>query len=393
MGVVVFFLSKEGFGVRVKDIAYLKGAKNNQLIGFSLVIGLNGTGDSENSLLNRRPLINALERLGLVLASEDVRGRSIAAVMVTANLPPFAKQGSKIDVQVSVLGDALSLQGGNLILTPLRAANNQIFAVAQGLIEDVPKGIELPASQTATGFTKLEVDPYLSVTPTVSRLVNGAMIEKEIDLALNSRTNIYMNLKEPDFTTAFRIARAINQTFGEKTAKAEDAGTVEISVPQSYFSQTVELVSKIENLEVEAENLAKVIIDERTGTVVMSEHVSIAPVAINYKNLNLVIRDEGIFPQTAYTKEQWQKEFSTPQETNRPNGGNGNLQPNANNQNYTGLPLPTQEKNSVLTFKGGVDLRDIVDGLNKIGITNRDLIDILKNIKAAGAMQAEIVIR
>ena len=384
--------SLPAFGVRVKDIASLNGARPNQLIGFSLIVGLNGTGDTENSLLSRRPLINALERLGVVLNPEDIRGRSVAAVMVTANLPAFAKQGTKIDVVISSLGDALTLQGGMLVMTPLRAANRDVYAVAQGLVEDVPKGIELPASQALTGFARLDVDPYLSVSPTIARIQNGGLIEKEVDLALNARTRIYMVLREPDFTTSYRLASAINREFGASTAKAEDPGRVEISIPQTYLSQTVEFVSKVENLEIETQTTAKVVIDERTGTVVLGENVLISPVAISYKNLNLVIRDEGTFPQTAYTKEQLQREYNPPinQNQNQNNLGQAAQQ---QNQPYQGLPLPNQEKNNVLYFSGGVDLKEIVNGLNRIGFTNRDLIDIIKNIKAAGAMKADLVIR
>lgn len=349
--------------VRVKDLAGIRGMRENQLIGFSIVIGLNGTGDSEESLMSKKPLKNALERMGISISLSEIKGRSIAAVMVTATLPAFAKQGQKLDVTVSSLGDSTSLRGGILVMTPLRAPNRQVFAVAQGPVVDVPRGIELPDARAMIGASEYEFDSKRSVVPTVGRVVAGALVEREIDINLNSRTRLFLNLKSPDFTTAFRLAKVINKDLGDGSSRAVDAGTVEVSVPSSYLGQTVELISRIENMEIEPDAVAKVVLDERTGTIVMGTHVRILPIAISYGNLNIQIG-----PQRAPQLDQ-------------------RGQPMANQ------PQSKEESSSVILFKGGVDIKEVVDGLNKIGITNSDLIEVLKTIKSAGALQAELIIR
>ena len=381
------FLSTQAFGVRIKDIAYIKSGRANQLIGYSLVIGLNGTGDSPNSLAARGPLIDALTRLGVVLTPNDIVGRSVAAVMVTATLPPFAKAGNKIDVLVSSIGDTLSLHGGVLLMSPLRGANREIYAVAQGQLMDVPKGLESPAALEFTGNQPLEVDPYRNYTPTVARIIEGASIEKEIDHSLNFRTHLYLSLNKPDFTTAYRISNAINQEFHNNIAKAEDAGTIELSIPPSYLSQSVELISRIEKIEINDDQLAKVVIDERSGTVIIGENVTISPVAIALNDISLLIREEGVFPKTAYTPKQLADEKKLEfDEQNQ-------AEADAEVKDPSVLPVPEQEKNYALLYNGGVYLKEIVDGLNRIGVTNRELIDIIKNLKTAGALSAELVIK
>lgn len=360
--VLVILSTEAAFAVRVKDLAAVRGMRDNQLIGFSIVIGLNGTGDSEESLMARKPLQNALERMGISITLSEIKGRSLAAVMVTATLPPFAKVGQKLDVTVSALGDAISLRGGTLILTPLRGVNREVFAVAQGQIVDIPMGIELPTGRELIGSTEFKIDPKRNAVPTVGRVIGGALVEREIEIDLNSRTRLFLNIKVPDFTTSFRLAKAINRQFGNGSARSVDAGTVEVSVPASYLGQTVELISRIENLEIEPDAVAKVVIDERTGTVVMGTNVRILPIAISFGNLSIRIGNVG------------------PSATD----------PKARNKS----PEQTfEEINGVILFKGGVDIKEVVDGLNKIGISNADLLEVLKTIKAAGALQAELVIK
>ena len=220
--------------VRVKDLAGIRGMRENQLIGFSIVIGLNGTGDSQESLMAKKPLRNALERMGISINVNEIRGRSLAAVMVTASLPPFAKQGQKLDVTVSAVGDAISLRGGTLIMTPLRGPNREVFSVAQGPIVDVPFGVELPEGRALIGAEEYKFDPKRNIVSTVGRVIGGAIVEREIDIDLNARTRLFLNLKEPDFTTAFRLAKVINRDLGDGSARAYDAGSVEVSVPSSY---------------------------------------------------------------------------------------------------------------------------------------------------------------
>lgn len=358
------------FAVRIKDLAAIRGMRNNQLIGFSIVIGLNGTGDTRDSFLARKPLKNALERMGISVSLEEIRGRSIAAVMVTSVLPPFAKQGQQLDVTVSALGNAISLRGGILIMTPLRAPNREVYAVAQGKIVGIPLGVELPEGRGLIGSTEFQFDPKRNIIPTVGKVIRGAIVEREVNIDLNSRTRIFLNLKEPDFTTAFRVAKIINKELGDGSARSVDAGTVELSVPASYLGQTVELISRVENMEIEPDAIAKVVLDERTGTIVMGTNVRILPIAISYGNLNIQIGSIGL-PTAAPDNQQ----------------ANNNQ---ANNQNIA--EVESKESSRVILFKGGVDIKEVVDGLNKIGISNSDLMEVLKTIKSAGALQAELII-
>ena len=357
--VLLFLSCQEANAVRIKDLASIRGGRDNQLIGFSIVVGLNGTGDSEQSLLARKPLKNALERMGISINLQEVKGRSIAAVMVTATLPPFAKQGQKLDVTVNTLGDAVSIRGGTLVMSPLRAPNREVFAVAQGPIVGIPLGIERPEGLALTGGQTYEFDLKKNLVPTAGKIINGAIVEKEITMELNSRTRIFMNLRSPDFTTAFRLAKVVSQELGDGSSKAVDAGTVEISVPSSYLGQTVELISTIESMEIEPDTMAKVVVDERTGTVVMGTNVKILPIAISHGNISVNIG----------------KRSAAPKKVDAPENQGSN------------------DKNQVILFKGGVDIKEVVDGLNKIGVSSSDLVDVLKTIKAAGALHADLVIQ
>lgn len=354
------------YAVRIKDLAGIRGMRDNQLSGFGIVVGLNGTGDSRESLMSRKPLRNALERMAISITPAEIKGRSIAGVMVTATLPPFAKQGQKLDVTVSAVGDAISLRGGILFVTPLRAHNREVFAVAQGPIVGIPMGVELPADRNQIGAAEYAFDPRRSIVPTVGFVNSGALVEREINIDLNSRTRLFLNLKDADFTTAFRLSKAINKALGDGSARAVDAGTVEVSVPASYLGQTVELISRVENLEIEPDTIAKVVLDERTGTVVMGTNVKILPIAISFGNLNIKIGDDTPTPAPVVVAQ--------------------------NVQGQQQAVNPTQE-NGVILFKGGVDIKEVVDGLNKIGISNADLLEVLKTIKSAGALQAELIIK
>ena len=363
-GILLILLSiaQTAMAVRVKDLAGIRGMRENQLIGFSIVIGLNGTGDTQESLMPRKPLRNALERMGISVTTDEIKGRSVAAVMVTSTLPPFAKQGQKLDVTVSTLGDAVSLRGGILIMTPLRAANREVYAVAQGPIVDIPLGVELPDARSFLGTSEYKIDAKRNVLPTVGRVVGGALVEREIKLDLNARTRLFLNLKSPDFTTSYRLAKIINKDLGDGSARSIDAGTVEVSVPASYLGQTIELISRIENMEIEPDAVAKVVLDERTGTVVMGTNVRILPIAISYGNLNIRIGQprRQLDPRARRLRNQEEEQDSG---------------------------------SSVILFKGGIDIKEVVDGLNKIGISNSDLLEVLKTIKTAGALQAELVIK
>lgn len=367
------------WAIRVKDVAFLRGARENQLIGYGLVVGLDGTGDSADSLLARKPLRNALERMAISINSQDIKGRSIAGVLVTAKLPPFAKAGSQIDVTVDALGDAVSLRGGTLMYTLLSGANQIVYATAQGPITGIPKGIERsPATgadilgtapdEEQTAEEQAEADT--SLVPTKGHVLGGALVEREIDLNLNTRSRVYINLKQSDFTTAFRLAKLINRELGDGSARAKDAGTVEVSVPDSYLGQTVELVSKIENLEITPDAVAKVVVDERTGTIVMGQHVRISPIAISHGNLTIEI---GALAQP---------QAEAPAQA----GADGE-------PSQASVALERAATPAILLFKGDVDLKEVVDGLNKIGASSRDLVQVLKIIKTAGGLHADLEIR
>lgn len=360
--VLYFFLlavlTTPAWGVRVKDIAALRGARDNALIGFGIVVGLDGTGDSQESLLTRKPIVNALERIGISLNSQDILGRSIAAVWLTATLPPFAKSGQRLDITAATIGDAVSLRGGILIMTPLRGPDRLVYALGQGPIAGIPKGVSraeapLPSEELAN----LSIGSRMVAS--VGQIHGGAIVEREISLNLNSRARLYMNLHSPDFTTAFRLAKLINQNLGIRSARAQDAGTVEVSVPDSYLGNTVELLSFIENLEITPDHTAKVVLDERSGTVVMGGSVRISPIAISQNGLNIQVKLPTL------NVEETQGELTE------------------------GRILAS----SVFMLKGGTDLKEVVDGFNKIGASSRDLIEVLKAVKTAGALHAELVIR
>ena len=360
--VLYFFLlavlTTPAWGVRVKDIAALRGARDNALIGFGIVVGLDGTGDSQESLLTRKPIVNALERIGISLNSQDILGRSIAAVWLTATLPPFAKSGQRLDITAATIGDAVSLRGGILIMTPLRGPDRLVYALGQGPIAGIPKGVSraeapLPSEELAN----LSIGSRMVAS--VGQIHGGAIVEREISLNLNSRARLYMNLHSPDFTTAFRLAKLINQNLGIRSARAQDAGTVEVSVPDSYLGNTVELLSFIENLEITPDHTAKVVLDERSGTVVMGGSVRISPIAISQNGLNIQVKLPTLNVE----------------------GTQGEL--------TEGRILAS----SVFMLKGGTDLKEVVDGFNKIGASSKDLIEVLKAVKTAGALHAELVIR
>ena len=369
--------------IRVKDVAYLRGARDNQLIGYGLVVGLDGTGDSPDSILARKPLQNALERMGISISSKEMKGRSIAGVLVTANLPPFAKAGSRLDVVVDALGDALSLRGGTLMLTMLNGSNQVVYATAQGPITGIPKGIERvqldPAmAQQQQATAGIGIDNRSSMVPTKGAVISGALVEREINLNLNTRSRIYINLNRGDFTTAFRLAKLINRELGDGSARAKDAGTVEVSIPDSYLGQTVELISKIENLEIIPDAVAKVVIDERTGSIVMGENVRISPIAISHGALNIEVRGQEQ-AQAAATA-------AAPAAIGAP--GAPAPAPEAENP-----ALAIAGSSAIILFKGEVDLKEVVDGLNKVGASPQDLVQVLKIIKTAGALHAELEIR
>lgn len=344
--------------VRIKDITDIRGVRQNQLVGYGLVVGLDGTGDGKKTEFTRISLINMLEKMGMmVLDPEDVKVENVAAVLVTTVLPPFARVGSKIDVLVSSIGDAENLQGGTLIFTPLRGANGEIYAVAQGPISTGGFAAKGAGAKVQKNF------------PTVGRVVEGAVIEKEILTNFSNKKNITLALSTPDFTTASRVAEAINKEFLiNRPAKTLDAGTVEVSIPKQFKENTVAFVTAIERLDVVPDSISKVIINERTGTVVMGENVRISTVAIAHGNLSLQITERADVSQP--------RPFSDGRTVVTPN---------------TSIEVD-EEKPPIFLVESGVSIAEVVKALNAMGVSPRDLISIFQALKSAGALQAQLEI-
>lgn len=327
--------------VRVKDISRIDGLRENQLIGYGLVVGLDGTGDSKKTLFTTTSVVNMLERLGITVDREKMGVKNVAAVMVTAELGPFAREGDKVDAIVSSLGDAKTIEGGILIQTPLLAANKEVYAVAQGPISIGGSNEALESSQ---------VENF----PTVARVPQGAIIEKTLTSSLLKEDGmISLILDRPDFTTASRLVKAINSRFGDSTALAADASLVNIAVPKDYKDNMVSFIADLEVVTLTPDSLPKVVINERTGTVVMGENVRISQVAVSHGSLSLTV--------TAVEKKKGEK-----------------------------TEVEKQERNIIL--QGSVAVSDIVVALNKIGATPRDITAIFQAIKAADALHAELVL-
>lgn len=340
---------------RIKDLADVEGVRQNQLVGYGLVVGLQGTGDSlNNSPFTRQSLTAMLERLGVNTRGANLRTANVAAVMVTANLPAFSTQGTRLDVTVSALGDAGSLEGGTLLVTPLLGADGEVYAVAQGSIAVAGFGFEGEAARIQRGV------------PTVGRISNGALVEREIEFTLAEKRRLRLALRNPDFTTARRIASAINDFLGADAAAPSDPSTVHLRIPDNYRGNMIELLTEVEQLRVEPDQPAKIVVDERSGIIVMGRDVRVSTVAVAQGNLTVTITEE---PQVVQPLP-----FTDGATVAVPR---------------TGIEV-FGEDGQLAIVPEGVTLRELVDGLNALGIGPRDLIAILQAIKAAGALQADI---
>lgn len=346
-----------GASSRIKDIADFEGIRENMLVGYGLVVGLGGTGDSlSNSPFTKQSLIGMLERLGVNVRDESVKTENVAAVMVTATLPPFARHGSRIDVVVSALGDAKSLLGGTLLVTPLVGADGEVYAVSQGNI-------------AVSGFqAKGEGTTLNKGVPTGGRIPNGAIIEREVGFELGSMADLRLSLRNPDFTTAARLSKAINALVKGAQARAIDPGTVTFKVPAKRRANLVGLMTEIEQLRITPDQMARVVIDEQSGIIVMGENVRISTVAIAQGNLTIRITET---PQV-----------SQPQPFSN-TGTTTTVQ-------RTEIEVDEDKKRNLTVLPSGISLQELVRGLNALGIGPRDMISILQTIKAAGALQAEI---
>ncbi|WP_159008687.1 flagellar basal body P-ring protein FlgI [Bradyrhizobium sp. S69] len=340
---------------RIKDLANIEGVRQNQLVGYGLVVGLNGTGDTLNNIpFTKQSLQAMLERMGVNIRGATIRTGNVAAVMVTGNLPAFGTQGTRMDVTVSSLGDAKNLQGGTLLVTPLLGADGNVYAVAQGSVAIGGFQAEGEAAKIVRGV------------PTVGRIANGAIIEREIEFALNRLPNVRLALRNADFTTAKRIAAAVNDYLGAKCAEPIDPSTVQLTIPGEFKGNVVAFLTEIEQLQVEPDQIARIVIDERSGIIVMGRDVRVATVAVAQGNLTVTISES---PQV-----------SQPNPLSR---GRTVVTPNSR----VGV---TEDGKKFALVKDGVSLQQLVDGLNGLGIGPRDLIGILQAIKAAGAIEADI---
>lgn len=355
---LMFVAAASAAPVRIKDLVEFDGVRGNDLVGYGLVVGLNGTGDGlRNAPFTEEIMSNLLERLGVNVTGETFRPKNVAAVFVTATLPPFARAGSQIDVTVSAIGDAKSLLGGTLVMTPLNAADGQIYAVAQGTI--------IAGGATAEG----EAASVTQGVPTAGSIPSGARVEREIAFDFAGLSTVRLALRNPDFTTAARIEEAINQEFGRGVSEMSDPGTVTLSIPATGMKSPAHVLSRLENIVVQPEERARVVVDQRSGTIVMGQDVRISRVAVSQGNLTLRIEEAPLA-----------------------------VQPNPFAQGDT-VVVPrtsasiTEEPGiGMAEVPDGASLSEVVAGLNALGVSPRDMIDILKSINAAGALHAEFVV-
>lgn len=353
--ILAFLLFMVGLSdaARIKDMGYINGARTNQLIGYGLVTGLSGTGDKSNTIFTNQSLANMLETMGIRVDPRTTKVNNIAAVMVTANLPPFSRVGSKMDVTISSIGDAKSIEGGVLVATPLKGMDGVVYAMAQG---PIVVGGFLMSGQGAS---------VQKNHPTVGRIANGATIEREVPSEDYRGDEIMIALKTPDFTNARRVAERINENF-TGSAYAKDAGTINVQIPGEMRRNPVKFLSIVENLEIRPDTQAKIVVDEKTGTVVIGENVRISTVVISHGNISVQIKEDARVSQPM--------PFSQGQTVTTPD-----------------TQIKVQEdRGKFYLLQAGVTIRELVNALNATGISTRDVITILQTIKASGALHADL---
>ena len=338
---------------RIKDIATVSGMRKNQLVGYGLVVGLSGTGDQRGSDFTVQSIFNMLDKMGVRVDKATLKPKNVAAVMVTAQMPVTAKPGSRIDVTVSSIGDSTSLLGGVLLVTPLKGVDGNIYAIAQGSV--LVGGVS--AQGAGASVSK-------NIT-TVGLLPGGANVERSVAFAFNEQTDVTLSLRNPDFSTATRVAKRVNETMGAAMATAIDAGTVRLAVPPENQGNLTPLMASIENIEVTPDHRARVVVDEKTGTVVLGQNVQISPVAITHGNLQIQVQESSDVSQPL--------PFSN---------GRTVVTPQTN--------IGVTEENRKLKMIEGATLQELVEGLNALGATPRDLISILRTLESSGALAADL---
>lgn len=346
---------------RIKDIVNFEGVRENMLMGYGLVVGLNGTGDKlKNNDFTQQSLIAFLERQGVNTRGTELKSKNVAAVTITAKLPPFARSGSHIDVTVSAMGDAKDLTGGTLLASPLYGADGEVYAVAQGSISI--SGFKAEGSSTTV--TK--------GVPTSGAIANGAIVEKEVIFALNDMPELKLSLRNPDISTAKHISETINANVGPGVANVSDPGTVVLTVPSVYHNNVTQLLADVEKLTVTTDQVAKIVIDEASGTIVMGENVRIDPVAVSQGNLVVKVEETSTVSQPLPFAPDGSQTVVTQQST---------------------VTVENSPGKEMAVLAPGATLKDLVAGLNALGVGPRDLVTILQTIKSAGALQADIQIK
>ncbi len=339
--------------VRIKDIATFSGVRTNQLVGYGLVVGLSDTGDSKDAPFTAASLVNMMEKMGVAVDPTTLKSQNVASVMVTANLPATAKAGTPLDVTLSSIGNAESLQGGVLLQTALKGIDGKVYAIAQG---------SLIVGGYSFGGDAADVQVN---TPTVASIPGGATVEREVPFEFNSQQDLTLHMNIADFSTTQQVVESLNRSMGGNYANADDIRTVKIEIPTAYEGNLVPLLASIENLEVTPQTSAKVVVDEKTGTIIIGKDVRVARVAVAHGNLQVVVQETTQVSQPG--------PFSLGETVTTPE---------------TDLAVREEQRN--LNLVEGATLQELVDGLNAIGATPRDLITILKNLKASGALYAEL---
>ncbi|NCN27017.1 flagellar basal body P-ring protein FlgI [bacterium] len=362
------FLTLPSFAMRLKDVVSVKGVRENQLVGYGLVVGLKGSGDSKSEYTGMS-MSQMLRQMGVDVKSDLTFSKNVAAVVVTADLPPFARVGARVDIIVSSIGDAKSLEGGTLLLTPLRASDKKVYVVGQGPL-------------SVGGFAGSGGGSSSSKNhPTIGRVPDGGLVEREVSQDFTNRSAVRLTLHNPDFTTSSRISRLINQELGGVYARSRDAATVDVMIPYDFEGSVVDLMARIERLPVQNDNSARIVINERTGTIVVGEAVRISTVAIAHGNLTLEIKSEEKTVEEPVLVAAEQGPVP-----NQPVLGKKTTTVNETTVKFN------EEGDKLLTVPEGATLGDVVKGLNTLGVTPRDLISILQALKAQGALQAELEI-
>ncbi len=352
----LFLFPQTASGARIKDIARVVGVRGNQLFGYGLVVGLNGTGDKQGTEFTIQSLTNMLNKMGINVDPNQVKVKNVAAVMVTAELPAFARAGMRLDVLVSSVGDAKSLQGGTLLMTPLTGVDGNTYALAQGPISTGGYSAGAGGDQATMNH------------PTVGTVPGGGLVEKEVVVPFQMRDRLHFVLRDPDFATSEAVATAMNAGIGTEVAFSEDARSVLVDVPAQYRDRLVDYIARLESLQVSVDTPARVVINERTGTVVMGENVRISTVAVSHGGLSVVIQEDKAVSQPAPF-------------------GQGETKVVKNKDLFV-----NEEPAHLMVLPQGVSLGEVVKALNAVGVTPRDLIAILQAMRTAGALNAELVI-